>query len=57
MVEGGGLENRLAVQVTGVRIPLPPPFKNLTMFKAAYNNLECKRIPGCFCLFLSSKIH
>ena len=57
MVEGGGLENRLAVQVTGVRIPLPPPFKNLTMFKAVYNTLECNRIPGCFCLFLSSKIH
>jgi len=27
------------------------------MFKAVYNTLECNRIPGCFCLFLSSKIH
>ncbi len=32
MVEGGGLENRLAVQVTGVRIPLPPPKDNPITF-------------------------
>ena len=57
MVEGGGLENRLAVQVTGVRIPLPPPNSSLIKSESMYKALKSVMVSGPFCFMLYEKNH